>query len=270
MPGQRGDVRQAAPLDRFGRGADVALAGQEDEDVARVRAGEAFLDRVRDGGRQVGVLAGRRAPADFDGKRTAGDREDGRAAEEVGEGLRLERRGGDDHAQVGAAREDALEAAEDEVHVERALVRFVDHDRVVGAQERVGAQFGEQDAVRHELDPVVARELLREAVLPADEVAVRAELLGDAFGDRDGCEAARLRDGDAAAARAAAGGEADLRDLGGLAGAGLAAHDDDRVRLDRGGDLGAVLEDGEALRAPAVGGLARFDVPPRAASVVVR
>ena len=122
---------------------------------------------------------------------------------------------------------------------------LVHHDRVVGAQERVRAQLREQDAVGHELHAVVAREPLAEAVLPADEVALLAELARDALGDRDGGEAARLGDADEPPLCAAAELEADLRDLGGLAGARLAAHNDDRVRLDRGGDLGAVLEDGE-------------------------
>ena len=247
------DAGQAPPAQRLGRGADVALAGEEDEDVALVGSGEALLHGVRDGGGEVGLLALGRAPAHLDRIGAAGDREDGRAAEEVREGLRLERRGGDDHAQVGTAREDAPQAPEDEVHVERALVGLVHHDRVVGAQERVRAQLREQDAVGHELHAVVARELLPEAVLPPDEVALLAELARDALGDRDGGEAARLGDADEPPLRAAAELEADLRDLGGLAGARLAAHDDDGVRLDRGGDLGAVLEDGEGGARPGGG-----------------
>ena len=189
-------MRQAAPAKGLGGGADVALAGEEDEHVAGIGAGEALLDRVRHGGGQVGIVALRRAPAYLDRKRPARDRKHRGAVEERREGLRLERRGGDDDAQVGAARQDALQAAEDEVDVERALVRLVDHDRVVRAQQGVRPQLREKDAVCHELDAVLPREPLGEAVLPADEVAVGSELLRDALRDGEGGDAARLRAGD--------------------------------------------------------------------------
>jgi len=80
---------------------------------------------------------------------------------------------------------------------------------------------------------------------------VGIELFGDALGDGAGGDAAGLgvadESGDAAAEL-----EADLGELGGLAGAGLAAEDDDLVFGDGFLDVLALFDDGEVL---GVGGL---------------
>ncbi len=79
-------------------------------------------------------------------------------------------------------------------------MRFVDDDRVVGAQQRVGARLRKEDAVGHELDACRVRKLPAETMLETDDVAERRlEFVGDAFGDGDGGEAARLGAGDAPA-----------------------------------------------------------------------
>ena len=80
-----------------------------------------------------------------------------RAGEVPGEPLRVDGRRGDDHLEVGAAGQQLLEVAEDEVDVEAALVRLVDDQRVVAAQHPVGLDLGQQDAVGHQLDQRVAR-----------------------------------------------------------------------------------------------------------------
>jgi len=59
---------------------------------------------------------------------------------------------GDDDLEVGAARQQLGEVAQDEVDVEAALVGLIDDDRVVGEQLSVGLDLGEQDAVGHQLD----------------------------------------------------------------------------------------------------------------------
>ena len=136
--------------------------------------------------------------------------------------------------QVGPARQDLAQVAEQEVDVEAALVRLVDDDRVVGAQQRIALRLGEQDAVGHQLDAGAGRQPVLEADLVADDLAERRlQLLGDALGDARRGDAARLRVADQAAAvgaRPRPSAERDLRQLRRLARAGLAADDDDRVR----------------------------------------
>jgi hypothetical protein len=154
----------------------------------------------------------------------------------VGEALGVDRRRGDDDLQVGPARQDLAQVAEQEVDVEAALVRLVDDDRVVGAQQRVALGLGEQDAVGHQLDAGAGGEPVLEAHLVADDLAERRlQLLGDPPGDARGGDPARLGVADQAAAVGAAPAhrQRDLRQLGRLARAGLAADDDRRVIAQR-------------------------------------
>ncbi len=163
---------QLHPVEGVGRVADLALAGEEDEDVAaRARSGARSTAPRRPRRRPctmsrssaVGAVGvDERAVADLDGEGAARDLDDrGRLArrrvgEVLGEALRVDRRRGDDDLEVGAAWQQLLEVAEDEVDVEAALVRLVDDDRVVAAQLAVALHLGEQDAVGHHLDERVA------------------------------------------------------------------------------------------------------------------
>ena len=253
--------------------ADLALAGQEDQHVAgslgaelahRVddRLGLVALDRLA----LVVVLAEvqERSVADLDGVGAPGDLHDGRrvavAVGEVGgEAVDVDGGRGDDQLEVGPARQQPLEVAEQEVDVERALVGLVDDDRVVLPQHPVALQLGQQDAVGHQLDPGGARGAVGEAHLVADHglLAQRpTELVGDPLGHRAGRDAAGLGVPDQATAAPGppvAGGvlgraapaelEADLRQLGGLARPGLAGDHDDLVVADRLGDVLATLGD---------------------------
>ena len=243
--GEKGDdVVLAVPHARevVGRLADVAFAGEKHEDV--VGRGQ-FGDGGGNVAREVeclAVLGG--TVAELDGVEASGHGNHWGTAEERGEARGVERGGRDDHLQVAAAGEDALEDTEEEVDVEGTFVGLVHDDAVVGAQERVGARFGEQDAVRHELDARILRDVSGEAVLVADKSAHgRLELACDALGHRDGGEASRLGAGDAASLRGEAELQGHLRELGGLAAAGVAAHDDDRVRAKRREDFLAVCAD---------------------------
>ncbi len=122
-------------------------------------------------------------------------------------------------------------------------MRLVDDQRVVGVQQPVALGFGEQDAVGHELDVGVGRQLVGEAHLEADGVAERGfQFLGDARGDGARGDAPRLRVADQAG-DAALQLEADLGQLRGLARAGLAADDDDLVGGDGARDLLAPGDD---------------------------
>ena len=84
--------------------------------------------------------ARQRAVADLDRVGAAGDLDDRRrlppVGEVLGEALGVDGRRGDDQLEVGPARQQLLEVAEQEVDVEAALVRLVDDDRVVAAQRR--------------------------------------------------------------------------------------------------------------------------------------
>ena len=257
---ERDDLEPVAleRVERVGGVADLALAGQEDQHVARAlgrqlahgvddRLGLVALDRLA-------VLVVLRqleqgAVADLDGIRTTRHLDHGRV-EVRGEAVDVDRRAGDDHLEVGPARQQALEVAEQEVDVEAALVGLVDDDRVVLAEVAVALQLGEQDAVGHQLDPAGLRRAVGEADLVADDVAeLGAELLGDPLGHRARGDPARLGVADqlAALGRAepAAELEADLRQLGGLPRPGLAGHDHDLVVADGRSDVVAACGDRE-------------------------
>lgn len=161
--------------------------------------------------------------------------------EVLGKALRVDGGRGDDDLQVGPARQQLLEVAEQEINVEAALVRLVDDDRVVAAQQRIVLRLGQQDTVGHQLDRGAGRQRVVETHLVADVLAQRrADLLGDALGGGGGGDAPRLRMADqpgAARADAAPDRQADLGQLRGLARAGLAADDHHLVRGDGPGDL---------------------------------
>ena len=254
--------RQLHASERIGRVTDLALPGEEDEDVAaraRVPFGPELLDGVADPGDHVALLRLRavgvdeRAVADLDGEGPPRHLDDRRGSavgsrEVLREALRVDRRRRDDDLEVGSTRQELLEVAEDEVDVEAALVRLVDDDRVVAAQLTVALHLGEQDAVGHHLDEGVPAALVGEAHLVADSgPELDGELLRQPLGDRPRRDAPRLRVADDPVEPAAEL-EADLRDLGRLAGAGLAGDDDDLVVADGGRDVVAPLDDGQVLR----------------------
>ena len=138
-----------AAVEKLGRIADLAFAGEEHEDVALVGQ---LADGVVDGKEVVTVVAfGEWAIADFDRKRAAADLDHG-GVEHRGETVDVDRRRGDDDLEVGAAGEERLEITEKEVDRQRAFVRLVDDDRVVAAQVAIAVDFGEQQPVGHQLD----------------------------------------------------------------------------------------------------------------------
>ncbi len=126
-------------------------------------------------------------------------------------------------------------------------MRLVDDDRVVLVETAVPLRLGEQHAVGEDLDEAVAAGAIVEPDLVADAAAERlAQLLGDPRRHAPRRDPTRLRVPDRAG-RAAPEREADLGKLRRLARAGLAAHDDDLVPLDRGGDLVALRGDGQLV-----------------------
>lgn len=196
----------------------------------------------------VGVVAAELVEGrvdDLDGERAALDLDDGGVVEGGAEGGGVDRGGRDDDLQLGAFVAERAEVAEEEVDVERALVGLVDDDGVVFAEERVALDLGEEHAVGEEFDDGVAGCAVIEADLAADLAAPGdVEFVGDAAGDGQGGDPARLGAGDAALG-AAAGGEAEFGDLGGFAGAGFAGENEDGVILKSGGDFLGARGDGE-------------------------
>ena len=265
---QREDLQvpDVQPGQRLGGVADLPLAAQEHQDVARALGAQLLdgladrRDRVADAGAggvvlfvvgvtlALGLVQDQRAVAELDRVRPPGHLDDRRLsavrpAEVLGEALGLDGRGGDDDLEVGPAGEQLLEVAEDEVDVEAALVGLVDDQRVVSQQVAVALELGEQDAVGHQLDEGVVADPVGEPDRVADRAAqLGAQLLGDAVGDGAGGDPARLGVPDQAA-HPAPELQADLRDLGGLARAGLARHDHHLVVADRLGDVGPALAD---------------------------
>ncbi|MDQ0950883.1 hypothetical protein QFZ24_004806 [Streptomyces phaeochromogenes] len=238
--------------DRVRGVADLPLAGEEDEDVPLALALE-LLDGVADRGDLVAVgvvalLFEERSVTDLDRVRTPADLDDRGVPEVPGEALGVDGRGGDDDLEVGAPGQQLGEIAQQEVDVEGPLVGLVDDDRVVRVQLAVRLDLGEQDAVRHQLDEGAVRvHLVGEAHLPADGLAQRdVELVRHALGDGAGGDTAGLCVSDHAA-DAAAELHADLGDLGGLTGTGLAGHDDDLVIADGRRDVVLLLADRELL-----------------------
>ena len=171
-----------------------------------------FGNGADDGVCRVFLLA-RRTVANFHRVGAPADVQHRRATEMGGEFFGVDGCRGDDDFEVGTARGEAVQVAEEEVDVEAALVRFIDDDDFVLREKRVGERFGKQQAVGHEFNHGAIASFLVKAHLIADGAAERSiELLGDACGDTARGNAARLRMRNRAA-RAETEGEAELRQL---------------------------------------------------------
>ena len=240
-----------APGQELGGLTDFALAGKEYQNVARTFAPQVLRrrdNRLFERLLVVGlVLAGRilactqRAVANLDREHPSLDVDHRRARRSVpemaGEAVRIERRRGDDQLEIGPPRQQLLQVTEQKIDVQAALVRFVDDDRVVGGEHAIGLSLGQEDAVGHQFYIRVGTRLVAEAHLVADDLSQRrGQLLRDPRRDAAGGDAPRLRMPDQPA-DAAPVLEADLGQLRGLAGAGLAADDDCLVRTHCGGDV---------------------------------
>ncbi len=226
------DARPEPSGEQLGRVADLPLPGEEREHVT-VALGEQLLDGVRERVEQLLVFPRRPVP-DLDGIGPARDLDDRRAAEVRAEALGVDRRARDDQLEVGSPRQDAVQAAEQEVDVERALVRLVDDHRVVAAQQRIAADLGQQQAVGDQADQGVLRAPVIEADRVTDGAAERhVELVRDPLRHGARREPSRLGVGDGPA-HATPELEAELGQLGRLARAGLPGHDHDLVIPDRG------------------------------------
>ncbi len=239
------------------RVANLALAGQEHQHVAGALADALFMGVDLVQRRKNALINGevvldavavfvdfrrQRAIPGLDRIGTARHFDDGRPrtagpAEMLGEALQVDGCGGNDHLQVGTARQQGLEVAEQEVDVEATLVGLVDDDGVVFFQEAVVLRFGQQDAVGHQFDQRAVLALVFEAHLITHQLTQRrADLLGHARGDAARRQPARLGVADQPV-HTASDFQADLRQLRGLARAGFTGDHQHLMLFQRGLDL---------------------------------
>ncbi len=135
-------VGQVEGPQRVGGVADLPLAGQEHEHVARAPRAAARATASAMAGDLVAAARRRRRRverpvAHLDRVGAAGHLDDRAPSPKWrGEALGLDGGRGDDDLEVGPAGQQLGQVAEDEVDVEAALVGLVDDDRVVGRQRR--------------------------------------------------------------------------------------------------------------------------------------
>ncbi len=184
---------RSRPSQRVGGVADLALAAEEDEHVAR--AARAAARRRRRRSRRSGR---RPRPARGSGPRPGYVRPE---TSTIGASPKCAaKRSGSIVAEVmitfrsGRCGRIRLQVAEQEVDVQAALVRLVDDDRVVAAQQPVALDLGQQQAVGHQPHQRVLARAVVEAHRVADRLAERdLQLVGDPLGDRARGQPARLR-----------------------------------------------------------------------------
>lgn len=127
-------------------------------------------------------------------------------------------------------------------------MRFIDDDRVVPIQIRIILRLREQDSVGHHLDAGPPGILPMESNLPTDQRPdLTADLLRDPLCDPLGRDPSRLGVPDLSVDPTTQF-ETDLGKLGGFAGPGLAAQNDDLVVPDRVTDLVTATTDGKSFR----------------------
>ena len=170
-------VRQVA-AQVLGGVPDFTLTRQKHQDVAARCACPQLVHGVSDGVAQVMFAAFfPRAVAHFHRKGAPRHHQHRRwamaAGEMLGKAVGVDGGRGDDDLQVGATRQDLLQVAQQEIDVQAALVRFVNDEGVIGLQQRVGLRLGQQNAVGHQLDRCVARQLVLEAHLETHHLAQR-------------------------------------------------------------------------------------------------
>ncbi|MCY1410440.1 hypothetical protein D9M71_258090 [compost metagenome] len=230
-------VTQIGLAQHVGGIANLAFAGEEHQHVAGAFAdfalvGGNLVQRAEDAlvhrkviEQRLAVLVHFRCQRAIPGVHrvgAAGYFDNGRVAEMLGEALQVDGRRSDDQLEVGPARQQGLEEAEEEVDVQAALVGLVDDDGVVAFEEAVVLGFGQQDAVGHQLDQAAFVGLVLETHLVAHQFTQgAADLFRDPRGHAACRQPARLGMADQAV-DAAADLQADLRQLGGLARAGFA------------------------------------------------
>ena len=103
----------------------------------------------------------------------------------------IQRRRSHNQLEFRAFMQNRLENAEQNVDVQRAFMRLVNHDGRILPKEPVAAEFLQQDAIRHHLDGSVALALLPESDFRGDKRFV-LEFLAQAVRNGNRCKPAGL------------------------------------------------------------------------------
>ena len=224
--------------------ADLAHAGEEGEDVARV-GGEGGAEGAGHGLRQIARVhdvAG--GMLDRHGEHAARALDQG-GVQQRGEDGGIERRGHGEETELGAEQALQVEAeGEGEVGFEAALVHLVQQDGGDALERGIGDEAADQQAVGHHLDPGGGADRAVDAGAVADGLADGlVQQGGHAGGGGPGGEATGFEHEDAAVLAPGCI-EQRERDGGGLAGAGRG--DEDGVAAVHGCEqAGQGLLDGE-------------------------
>ena len=167
-------MAEDARLELLDEALDVKLARKKHQDVSGPRRGHhdaiALVHRQLDELVDAGGVP-RVAVRDVDRVWAVRHGQDRRVVEVLGEAPGVDGRGGDQHAEIRAAYQQALEQAQDDVDVEAALVGLVDHQHVVLVHIRIELHLLNEDAVGHHLDARLGARVIVEAHLVSDQVA---------------------------------------------------------------------------------------------------
>ena len=229
---------------------DLALAGEEYQDIATPGLGQ-FIHRLGDGQLHglvalPGVLLLGWPVAHLHRVGAAADLDDGcrpalAVSEMAGEALGIDGGGGDDDLEVRPPGQEVAQVAEQEVDIKAALMGLVDDQGVVLVEEAVLLDLRQQDAVGHQLDTGLRPHPVMETYLVAHQATGLApQFLGNPAGQGAGRDTPRLGVADAPEDPPPQF-QADLGQLGGLAGAGLAAQHHNLMAGDEVRHLGAAL-----------------------------
>ena len=234
----------------FGGVADFTFAGQEHQNVAGADAVQ-FIAGIDNGLKEIAfvlILLVLHGPvANFHRIHPARHLDHRRTVEVLRKTRGVDGRRGDDQLEIRAFGQKLFEVAEQEIDVQAAFMRFVDDQRVVLQELRIALRFGEQNAIRHQLDVGLRRSPVSKANLVADQAAQLAfQFLCDTCGGRAGGDTARLRMADQPADTAPQI-EAEFRQLRRLARSGFAADDDDLMLLEQRSNFLPTLVDRQFL-----------------------
>ena len=243
-------MRQVALRQRVGGVANFALAAHKDKNIAAPFVTQ-LVDRVENRLQLIALAVVRlfhhRPVAYFHREGAARNLNYRRIMEVARKALRIDGRRGNDDFQIGTARQQLAQVAEQEIDIQAALVRLIDNDGVILQQQTILLNFRQQDAVSHQLHLRGVADLIVKAHFIADAAAERGfQLLGDAVGDGARRQTTRLRMADQPF-NAASQRQTDFWQLSGFARAGFPGDNHYLMIADRLGDLLLLLTDRQVV-----------------------
>src|SRR5699024_9093579 len=117
-----------------------------------------------------------------------------RIIEKFRETVRIDGRRSDDQFEIRSPGQQAFDIAEQEIDIECAFVRFVENDGFVATEKTIASGFRQQDAVGHQLDLGLRRQLVVMPRLVTDQATEgHAQLIGNALRHTTRRQPPRLR-----------------------------------------------------------------------------